>query len=197
VFVNGALTVSPPGSYAISANPSALTITRGQSAQTTLTITPANFYQGTVTLSCGQLPANVTCVVSPASYTFPGSQNANGQENPAQGTVTINTAAGTIVGAVPHAHGTASMAGLLIPGGLASIVLIFARRRAGKQSVLWPLSVLLAIGIAMFSLSSCSGKSGPVTAAPGTVTVNITGSGTTVSGNGTVSASVPLTVTIQ
>jgi hypothetical protein len=197
VFVNGTITVSPPGTYAISANPGALTITRGQSAQATLTITPANFYQGTVTLSCGQLPANVSCVMSPSTYTFPGSQNANGQENPAQGTVTINTAAGTIVGSLRTTNTTAGLAGVLIPGAFASIVLAYVRRRAAKQFGIWQLGILVALGLSILSLISCSSSSGFVTAAPGTVTVTITGSGTTVSGDGAVTASVPLTVTIQ
>jgi hypothetical protein len=197
VFVNGTLTISPPGTYAISANPSALSITRGQSAQATLTITPANFYQGTVTLSCGQLPSNVSCVVSPSTYVFPGSQNTNGQENPAQGTVTINTAAGTIVGSLQGTNTIANLAGVLIPGVVASILLLFARRRAAGQFSMWQLSILVVFGLGMLSLISCSGSSGFVTAAQGTVTVTINGNGTTVSGNGTVTASVPLTVTIQ
>jgi hypothetical protein len=197
VFGNGTLTVSPPGSYAITATPGTLSITRGQSAQATLTITPANFYQGTVTLTCGQLPANVSCVVSPSTYTFSGSQNANGQENPAQGTVTINTTAGTIVGWMRKRNTTTSLAGVLISGALTSILLVFARRRAAKHLGIWQLSILAALGLGILSLTSCSSSSGMVTAAPGTVTVIINGNGTTVSGSGTVNASVPLTVTIQ
>jgi hypothetical protein len=197
VYINGTLTVAPPGIYTIGANPNTLTITRGQSAQATLTITPSNYYQGTVTLSCGQLPANVSCIVSPSTYTFPGSQNANGQENPAQGTVTINTAAGTIVGSVRSANTSPSLAGVLIPGAIAFFVFAFARRRAVKQSSIWQLGVLVALGLSMLSLISCSSSSGFVTAKPGTVTVTINGSGTTVSGDGAVTASVPLAVTIQ
>jgi hypothetical protein len=197
VYVNGTLTVAPPGIYTIGANPSPLTIARGQSGQATLTITPSNYYQGTVTLSCGQLPANVSCVVSPSTYTFPGSQNANGQENPAQGTVTINTAAGTIVGSVRTANPIASLAGVLIPGVIASIVLVFARRRAAKQCSIWQLGVLVVLGSSILVLISCSSSSGFVTAAPGTVTVTINGNGSTVSGSSSVTASVPLTVNIQ
>jgi YVTN family beta-propeller protein len=91
VFVNGTLTVLPPGNFSITANPTSLTIPRGQSGLSTITITPANNYQGSVSLSCGQMPANVSCVVSPSTFTFPGSQNPDGSENAAQGTITINT----------------------------------------------------------------------------------------------------------
>jgi hypothetical protein len=197
VFINGTLTVAPPGIFAIAANPGTLTIARGQSGQTTLTITPSNYYQGTVTLACGQLPANVSCVVSPATYNFPGSQNANGQENPAQGTVTINTAAGAIVGALRPANMDASLAKILFPGAIASILLLFARRRAEKRLALFRCAIFVALGFGLLSLASCSKSSGLATAAPGTVTVTINGSGTTVSGTGSVTASAPLTVVIQ
>jgi hypothetical protein len=197
VFVNGTLSVAPPGTFAIAANPGTLTIARGQSGQATLTITPSNYYQGTVTLTCGPLPANVSCVVSPPTYSFPGSQNPNGQENPAQGTVTINTTAGTVVGALPPANPDASLASALFPGAIVSILLLFARRRAKKRFSLLQLAVLVALGFGLLSLTSCSSSAGSATAAPGTVTVMINGSGTTVSGTGAATASTPLTVTIQ
>jgi hypothetical protein len=197
VFVNGTLSVAPPGTFAIAANPGTLTIARGQSGQATLTITPSNYYQGTVTLTCGPLPASVSCVVSPPTYSFPGSQNPNGQENPAQGTVTINTTAGTVVGALPPANPDASLAGALFPGAIVSILLLFARRRAKKRCSPLQLAVLVALGFGLLSLTSCSSSAGSATAAPGTVTVMINGSGTTVSGTGAATASTPLTVTIQ
>jgi hypothetical protein len=198
VFIDGTLTVTPPGSYKITANPSSLTIQRGQSGQSIITITPSNAYQGTITLSCGQLPANVSCTISPSTYTFPGSQNADGSENPALGTVVISTTAGTVVGALPAEKSNLRLAGLLIPGALAGLFLLFARKRVAKTSALWSLCVLLTLGLGMLAVTSCGGSSGLTTAAPGTVTVTITGSGTTPSGgSSTVTATVPLTVTIQ
>jgi hypothetical protein len=197
VFVNGTLTVTPPGVYTISANPSSLNIPRGQSAQTTLTITPANSYQGTVTLSCGQLPANVTCVVSPATYTFPGSQNPDGSENAAQGTVTINTSAGTIVGSAARGARNVNLAAVFFPGVLTTFLFVFARARNGRRVSLWRMMALLGASIAILCTNSCSGSKGIPTAAPGTVTVMINGDGTTPSGTGSVTASAPLVVTIQ
>jgi hypothetical protein len=195
VFLNGTLTVTPPGSFTITANPSTLTIPRGLSGQSTITITPANAYQGTVTLSCGQLPANVSCVVSPATYTFPGSQNPNGSENAAQGTITINTAPGNIVGAVRGSGGT-RLAALALPGFIAGMFLLVARRRTRKR---WPLlsGLTVLLGAAVLAATSCGGSVAFKTAAAGTMTISIGGSGTTPSGNGAVTASVPLTVVIQ
>ena len=197
VFVNGTLTVTPAGSFAITANPASITIPRGQSGQSTITITPANNYQGSVTLSCGQMPANVSCVVSPSTYTFPGTQNPDGSENAAQGTVTINTTAGTIVGALPARNSNASQAGFFVSGAFFGLLFLFARRSASKRLGAGRACILLLLGLGLFSLISCGGSKGFVTAAPGTITVSINGSGTTPSGTGSVTASVPLTVVIQ
>jgi hypothetical protein len=200
VYLNGTLTVTPPGSYTITANPSSLTIQRGQIGQATITITPSNLYQGTVTLSCGQLPANVSCTISPATYTFPGNQGASGtsgSENVAQGTITINTATGTIVGALSQEKSNLRLAGVLIPGTIAGLFLLFARKRIAKASAIWSLCAMLALGLGVLSITSCGGSSGLTTAAPGTTTITISGSGTTPSGSGNVMATVPLTVTIQ
>jgi hypothetical protein len=201
VPITGTLTVTQPGTYAITANPSSLTIQRGLSAQSTITITPSNEYQGTITLSCGTLPANVTCTVSPSTYTFTGEYVSNGStyaENAQSGTITINTTAATVVGTL-HTHDSKlRLAGLLIPGAIAGLLLLFARKRIARVSAVWSLCALLALGIgATLGLTSCGGSSGNTTAAAGTTTITISGSGTTPSGSGVVTASVPLTVTIQ
>jgi hypothetical protein len=197
VLVNGTLTVTPPGSYTITANPSSLIIQRGQSAQSTIIITPSNAYQGTITLSCGQLPANVSCTISPAIYTFPGSQNPDGSENPAQGTITINTRAATVASARPAEKSDLHLAGLLIPGAIAGVFLGFARKRVAKAAALLSLCALLTLGLGMLTSTSCGGSHGLTTTAPSSTTITISGSGTTPSGSGTVTASAPLTVTIQ
>jgi hypothetical protein len=197
VFVNSTLTITPAGNFAISASPASLTIPRGQSGQSTITITPANNYQGSVTVSCGQMPANVSCVASPSTFTFPGSQNPDGSENPAQGTITINTAAGTIVGAVAARNLNTSQAGFLVPGTFFGLLLLFLRRRCAWRVGAARVCIFLLLGLGVFFLISCSGGTSFVTAAPGTITVSINGSGTTPSGSGAVTASAPLTVVIQ
>jgi hypothetical protein len=54
-----AITVVAPD-YTVTASPAMATITVGQSATTTLTITPVGGYNGTVKFSCGTLPAGTT-----------------------------------------------------------------------------------------------------------------------------------------
>jgi len=58
--------------YTVVADSTTATITAGGSATFTLTLTPANHYNGVVTLSCGTLPAYSTCTFSPASITMDG-----------------------------------------------------------------------------------------------------------------------------
>ncbi|WP_353063267.1 FG-GAP-like repeat-containing protein [Tunturibacter psychrotolerans] len=55
--------------YSITASPSSATISPGQSATTTLTVTPVGGYGGTVKFSCGTLPSGATCTFAPASVT--------------------------------------------------------------------------------------------------------------------------------
>jgi hypothetical protein len=169
------------------------------SAQSTVTITPSNEYQGTITLSCGVLPANVTCTVSPATYTFTGEYVSNGytyQEKPQKGTITINTTSATVVGANAAQKSNVSLSGLLIPGALAGLLLVFARRRVVKRSAIWSLCALLMLGAGALAITSCGGSSVNSTAATGTQIITLTGTGTTPSG-GTVTATVPLSITIQ
>jgi hypothetical protein len=198
VPINGKLTVTQSGTYAITANPSSLTIQRGLSAQSTITITPSNEYQGTITLTCGTLPANVTCTVSPSTYTFTGEYVSNGYtyaENPQTGTITINTTSATVAGALPAHDSNLRLAGFFIPGALAGLFLVFARKRIAKRSAIWSLCALFMLGAGALAITSCSGSVNTV-AAPGTQTITLTGTGTTPSG-GTVTATIPLSITIQ
>jgi hypothetical protein len=62
------LTVTPAPSYTLELTPATLTIARGSSDSTTLTITRSNF-AGAITLSLGNVPAGVTSAFNPASPT--------------------------------------------------------------------------------------------------------------------------------
>ncbi len=198
-FINGTLTVTPAGSFTITANPSTLTLAAGMSAQSTLTLTPVNTYQGTVTLGCGPVPSNVTCAISPATYNFPGSQNPDGSENPAQGTITISASSATVARQSALNASQGHLAGLLLPGAIAGCLMTFARKRFQKRSAALGLCLLLAIGSAMLSLASCGGSNSSNNGlpSPGTSTVMIQGSGTTPSGASQVTATASLTITIQ
>ena len=200
VFVDGTLTVTPPGSFSITASPSTLTIQSGLSGQATLTIAPNNFYQGTVTLSCGQVPANVSCVISPSTYVFPGNQAPPGVapiEYSAQGTITISASSAPVVGSIRPNSSIRQAALLILPGGLSGLLIGFALRRARRWSAFFGVLAMVALGAGMVTATSCGGSSNSSLASPGTTQLTITGSGTSVSGGAPVTASFPLTVTVQ
>jgi MBG domain (YGX type) len=199
VFLNGTLTVTPPGSYSISASPTSLNFPSGLSAQTTITLTPSNFYQGTITLTCGQVPANMTCTISPSTYNFPGNQASSGfppVEYNAQGTVTVTGSSAPVVGALASRGSIRSAAIWFIPGALAGLFLTFTRRRAAHFSRIFGLLTILVLATVMLAVNSCGGSSKSLNATPGTSQLMITGSGTSVSGS-PVTASLELTVTVQ
>jgi len=201
-FFNGTLTVLPAGSYTITSDPPSLTIPSGQSRQATITITPQNLYQGTVTLSCGLLPANVTCIFSPATYTFTGSDNPTGGANVAVGTLTVNTAGGqTVVGAIERKPTSVFRASVfLLPSCLGGLILLLNRRRLAKRKWVWQAGIAMLLAAGSLGLSSCGSSSGSSMgkfAAPGTSNIVITGAGTSLSGSGSVSSTLNLSVTIQ
>ncbi len=85
----GAITVGKTqpttASFSIAAAAQALTVTRGQSVSTNLTITPSNGFNGTVSFSCSGLPGGATCSFSPTTV-MPSGASATTQ-------LTISTAA--------------------------------------------------------------------------------------------------------
>jgi uncharacterized protein (TIGR03118 family) len=62
-------TPAPTADFNISASPSTLTISAGQTASFTVTVGGLNGFNSAVTLACSGQPANSTCKLSPASVT--------------------------------------------------------------------------------------------------------------------------------
>ncbi|MBT9333138.1 MBG domain-containing protein [Paracidobacterium acidisoli] len=197
----GTLTVTgggPVPDFAISANPQVLTILPGQTGQTTLTLTPVNYFQGSVSVSCGTLPANMSCIFTPSAF------SVDGTGMPATITLTVNTNAGAqLVGAlVPGGNSRLLQAAIFwLPGGLTGLLIAFNRRRFGKHTrVLYGLVFLVLFCGMAGSLTGCGG--GSLTAhsqyaASGTSTVTLTGVGTSTNLTGTESHAVNLTVTVE
>src|SRR5712671_5399153 len=82
----GSLTPATLSDFAISAAPSTVSITAGQSASYSASVTPVGGFKGTVALSCSGAPALTTCSISPTQVTLDGI-------NPAIASVTLTTTA--------------------------------------------------------------------------------------------------------
>ena len=162
-----ALVAPPPPAPSISAtlSPASVTVASGSTATSTLTVTPAGGFSGSVTITCGSLPAFATCntgstppVTFSTSQTFAITIATNGSNSAAP--------AGLLV------LGTSGPALLAAALGLLALVLLrpLAHRRRlhpGLFALLVTLSLASALG-----LSGCGGANHKT--AVGTYTVPLT-----------------------
>ena len=173
-MINGNGTAATPNfSLAVTgqSSPAFLNIPAGGTATATITLTPVNFYSGTVTFSCSGLPLDVTCAFAPATLTPVG--NA-----PLSTTLTVTTAASH--GALrmpadsnPH-QGRTSLLACLTGMGLFGLLLSgdWKNKRNRRVGILLG---ILVLGM-MFSLVGCSSSSTPGTPI-GAQTIQVTGTG--------------------
>jgi len=75
--------------FSLSANPNSVTITQGSSGTSTITITPANGFSGSVTLSASGLPSGVTAAFVPNPATTTSTLTMTATATAATGTVTV------------------------------------------------------------------------------------------------------------
>lgn len=85
------LTVTTAQDFSISCNPTSIEVPLGGSGTSLCTITSINSYNASVSFTCSNLPANVTCSFNPNPVTPP----ANGT---AQSTLTINVGPNAVFG---------------------------------------------------------------------------------------------------
>jgi Bacterial Ig-like domain (group 3)/FG-GAP-like repeat/FG-GAP repeat len=171
--------------FTISASPSSATITAGQSASTTLTVTPIGGYSGTLHFSCGTLPTGVTCTFTPASLT-----PANG----AAATVglTVSTTASRV------AEQRSLDRGLSVIAWAGAIFLAFSPKRIRRMNRLITHSFLLLILMsALVSLSGCSSSSPSHQTTPGAPTGAQAIAVTAADSSGNLSHPINFQVTVQ
>jgi hypothetical protein len=133
---SGAVTVTvTAGSpdFTVALNPTSGTIAPGQSAMTTVTLTPSNGFNQTVALSCSGLPTGATCSFSSAAVMVNG--------NAATPTLTIATTAATAMNSTSKPFDPLASGGLLL-AGLFGLPIVLRRRRAPTR---WLPRVLLAV----------------------------------------------------
>ena len=177
--------------FSVSASPAAATVTAGQSAVTTLTVTPLGGYSGTVSFSCGALPSGAACSFAPTAVT------------PANGTAVTSKL--TISTTAP----STAMLRDVLPGPLQGIawatLICFAfsprrmlrwnRRIWNRRTMHSALLVLFLIG-GLLSLSGC-GSSSSSTKNPGTPTGTQNVTVTVADSAGKISHTVTFQVVVQ
>ncbi len=172
-------TVTGP-SFSVSFSPTSVSVSPGQSGTTTITVTPQNGFNQTVSFACSGLPAASTCSFSPSSVTPNGST--------ATSTLTIATNVATTPLHAPSPFGPLESKTLLavVLFGLGGI---FSARRRWKK-LFCAIVLLAAFGLVVSacggggsSSGSGSGASNPTTPA-GTSTITVTATAGSLSENG-------------
>jgi Bacterial Ig-like domain (group 3)/FG-GAP-like repeat len=186
--------VQSKSDYSLAANPTSQTVNPGTSASYTITLTPSNGYDGTVTFACpATLPSGVTCTLpSPMAPPY----------KPA--TLTINTAGPTaaLIAApeVNPRHGESNLWASLTGVGMLGMVLAGEwkkrnRRRLGVMFLILGLAMILALVGCGGSSSGGGGGGGGGGTPAGTYQIQVTATGTAGT-NGGNTAPHPLNVTL-
>jgi hypothetical protein len=92
--VSIATPVAPPANFSLSASPSSVTIAQGASGTSTITVTPQNGFNSSVSLSASGMPSGVTATFNPTSTTNTSTLTLTANGTATTGTVTI-TVTGT------------------------------------------------------------------------------------------------------
>jgi hypothetical protein len=176
--------------FSLSKDPSSATVTAGQTAEYTLTVTPLGGFNQSVSLSCSGALSAATCSVSPTSVTPDGTNNATA-------TVRITTTARSI--APPSLPLGPPSLGLRLPTllFLMLITVMLLAIAAGRQRARFRLIVALAALVLVSALVACGGGGNggggftpPAGTLAGTYTLTITATSGSLSHNTTVSLTV-------
>jgi len=178
--------------FSISSDPTSATVTAGNKATYTLSITPISGFNQTVALSCTGAPAQSTCTVSPASVALNGSAVANA-------TVSVTTAGGSVMMTgnlsplTDDHHPTTPVSAIyLVP--LIGVAWIVRRRVSTIRAFSLGIVLCLASGLVGCGGGSSGGGGGSKTP-PGTYTLSVTGTFT--GGQGTLNHAVSFKLTVN
>jgi regulation of enolase protein 1 (concanavalin A-like superfamily) len=201
------LTVNPAGDYTLSVSPSSLSVVQGTNGASTITVTPLNGFNSSVSLSASGLPSGVTASFNPSSTAGTSTLTLTASSTAATGTVTVavtgvsgslshSTTLSLTVTAPPNFTFSASPNSLTLAQGTTGASTITVTPQNGfNGSVSLSTSGLPSGVTASFNPSSTASTStltltASGTAATGTVTVTVTGS----SGSLTKTTTISLTV---
>ena len=182
------------GSYTIKSSANGKTVAAGSTATFTLTITPKNHYNGTVTFACpAGLPSLATCSFSPSSVTLDG---LNAQTvtltitTKAPSTSKLRTRASLDPQDTPRPRSSAMLLASLNGVGVFGLFLAGSLKKRARQSLL----AVLALGM-LFFLVGCGGSSNSDKATTSTVTssnaTSVVGQSVTFTGSVTAASGTP------
>ena len=174
--------------FGMSASPASATVTAGQSATYTLTLTPVNGFTQTVSPSCSGLPPAASCAISPATLTLDGTHTATA-------TVTVST---TVRSMLTPGERWPKNPQLLLPFGnvalgtfliLAALTALSAAR---SRRMKW---LVLSVLLLVFFWAACDVGTQKITVTPaGNYTFSLTGS---YAANGTLQHNLTLGLTVH
>ena len=168
-------------SITLSATPQSLTIAPGQSGNSSLVVATSGAFSAPVALSCANLPAGMTCTMSPNQLT-PG-------QGTSQSTLTISTADG--ISAKTDGKSEKLFYAMFLSFGVSGFAFVGTLQKKRLKRALF----LGALVVTVLAASSCGGgptstqNNTPVAAGQYTVMINAS--------SGAVQAATALTVTVQ
>jgi hypothetical protein len=190
---NTASLVETVGDFQLSANPSTMTVTVGQSAGYTVSVAPRQLaprwgpFAASVALTCSSLPPQSTCTFSPSSVT-PGASSVP----VALSVATTRASAALIPSTTP---GVRVLASVTLPFVVACLAVLSSRKRRKQFATIFFMLVLVELAV---TLGSCNGGSAPPPpppppggTPPGTYTITITGT------SGIAQRSTQITIVVQ
>jgi large repetitive protein len=158
--------------FNITVTPAALTLKTTTNATVTVSVTSVGDFSDGIIFGCASLPPGVTCEFSPLNANLPANGTVSAQLN-----IDTNNPLSGGATAMNHSPGSsASLAGLLLPIGGFFGWLFWRQRRRGFG--LLAMVLALAISAAALTATGCSGFS-LSSAAPGTYTIQVSGTGAT------------------
>ncbi len=184
--------------FALSGSPGAISVTAGQVADFSLSVTALNGFSQKVTLSCSGAPTGSNCSVSPGSITPNGSASMNAS-------VTVSTSAAmgrsTVQYSRPFLRARSAMWGI---AALSTMLLVTVpvgaagRKRGSRRCHFW---ITFLIIVSALNLTACGGGSGSGGSGGGgptpSGTYDLIVTGTSGSGQGQISHSFHFSLTVN
>ena len=179
--------VVAPVTFTMTISPTTMTLKTTQYGEVGMVFNSENGFTDTIELGCLGLPAGVTCHFSSPSVQLAADGSAIAQ-------LTIDTNS-PLTGGSQAMNRRAGSGGVLLAGMLMPLGVLFGwifRRQRKRMKALFTMVLLIALSAAALVATGCSGIS-TTSAAPGTYTIEVVGSGTTT--GVTVTQELTLTIT--